>query len=303
MAEVLALLAAFAFALGNVLQQKGTLETSAAGDDPRFLAQILRRPVWLAGGASQVAGWVLQAVALSSGSLIVVQSLTTLSLVIALPLGARITGQEINRRVWLGAAAIVAGIVLFLSVGSPQGGTSTPSATAWWSASLSTLILVGVLGGTGLRRQGATKALLFGSAAGVAFALQATVTKMFDTVVGGGLSAILSSWTIYVLIASALVGFVLQQSALKTGILAPAMASSNAITLFGSVVFGITVYGETLSSNGGTLAPALIGLGAALVGVVLLAGAKPPEGAEPLPRPEQPPDAGDQRPDSSTETS
>ncbi len=162
---------------------------------------------------------------------------------------------------------------------------------------------MGVLGGTGLRRQGATKPPLFGSAAGVAFALQATVTKMFDTVVGGGPSAILSSWTIYVLIASALVGFVLQQSALKTGILAPAMASSNRITLFGSVVFGITVYGETLSSNGGTLAPTLIGLGAALVAVVLLAGAKPPEGAEPLPRPEQPPDAGDQRPDSSTETS
>ncbi len=38
---------------------------------------------------------------------------------IALPLGARITGQEINRRVRAGAAAIVAGIVLFLSVGSP----------------------------------------------------------------------------------------------------------------------------------------------------------------------------------------
>jgi drug/metabolite transporter (DMT)-like permease len=286
-ADVLALLAAFAFALGNVLQQKGTLETPAEGDDPRFLVQILRRPVWLAGGASQIGGWILQAVALDTGSLIVVQSLTTMSLVIALPLGKRITGQEVSRRVWLGAAAMVAGIVLFLSVGSPQGGTSTPPASAWWSAGLSAIVLIVVLGRMGRKRQGAAKALLFGSAAGTAFALQAAVTKVFVTVVGQGLSAVLSSWTIYVLIASALIGFVLQQSALKTGILAPAMASSNAITLFGSVVFGVTVFGEKLSSGGARLAPAVIGLGAALVGIVLLAGAKPPQAIAGMPKMDQ----------------
>jgi multidrug transporter EmrE-like cation transporter len=112
----------------------------------------------------------------------------------------------------------------------------------------------------------------------VAFALQAAVTKVFVTVVGQGLSAVVSSWTIYVLIVSALVGFVLQQSALKTGILAPAMASSNAVTLFGSAVFGAAVFGETLSSGGDRLVPAVIGLAVALMGIVLLSAAKPPQG-------------------------
>ena len=56
---ILSLLAATAFAFGNVLQQKGTLETSASGDDPHFFVQILRRPVWLAGGALQMSGWIL----------------------------------------------------------------------------------------------------------------------------------------------------------------------------------------------------------------------------------------------------
>ncbi len=60
MAALLALLAATAFAFGNVLQQKGTLEAPASGDDPRSLAQILKRPVWLAGGTLQVSGRVLQ---------------------------------------------------------------------------------------------------------------------------------------------------------------------------------------------------------------------------------------------------
>jgi len=282
-AYVLALLAACAFALGNVLQQKGTLEAPADESDPRFLAQILRRPIWLAGAGCQLTGWVLQAVALDRGSLIVVQSLTTMSLVIALPLGRRITEQQVSARVWLGAFMIVAGIVLFLSVGSPQRGTSSPPASAWWSAGLSSLALVALLAGLGRRRHGASKALLLGSAAGIAFGLQASVTKVFVALVGQDLATIMTSWTIYVLIASAMAGFVLQQSALKTGVLAPAMASSNAVTLFASVIFGVTIFGEKLSSGGGHTAPAWIGLVMALVGVVLLAGAKPPLRAEPVP--------------------
>lgn len=283
-ANTLALLAAFAFAFGNVLQQKGTLETPAEEGDPRFLAQILRRPVWIAGAVCQGGGWVLQAAALDSGSLIVVQSLTTMSLVIALPLGIRFTGQQVTRRIWMGAVAIVVGIVLFLSVGSPSGGTSTPPASAWWSAGLVGVFLIAMLGRLGTRRRGAARALYFGSAAGVAFAMQSAVTKVFVGLVGQGFSAILSSWTTYVLVVTALVGFALQQSALRTGVLAPAMASSNAVTLFGSVAFGAAVFGESLSSGGARPAPALIGLVVALGGIVLLAGAEPPHASEGMPR-------------------
>ncbi len=283
MVYLLALLAAGAFAFGNVLQQKGTLEAPASGDDPRFLGQILKRPVWLAGGGLQVGGWILQAAALDRGSLMVVQSLTATSLVIALPIGARITNQQISRRVIIGAVAMIAGIVLFLSVGSPAGGTSHPSAAAWWSAGIGGAVIIVVLARLGRHRTGATKALLFGSAAGVGFALQASVTKEFMATLGNGIGALLTSWEIYALVVSAIVGFVLQQSALKTGILAPAMSSSNAVTLFASVIFGITIFGEKLSSGNGQLAPAVAGLAVALVGIVLLAGTKPPQPSGPIP--------------------
>ena len=125
--------------------------------------------------------------------------------------------------------------------------------------------------------------LLSGMAAGVCFALQAAVTKVFVTELGHGVVSLFSEWTTYALIASAVVGFVLQQSALKTDVLAPAMASSNAVTLFASVAFGITVFGETLSHGHGRLAPAIIGLAMATVGIVLLAGAKPPPAAKSVP--------------------
>lgn len=45
----------------------------------------------------------------------------------------------------------------------------------------------------------------------------------------------------------------------------------------------VTIFGEKLSSRHGQLIPALLGLGAALVGVVLLAGTKPPQASTPVP--------------------
>jgi drug/metabolite transporter (DMT)-like permease len=289
MAAFLATLAAICFALGLVLQQKGTLETPAAEDDPRFLLQILHKPVWLAGGCIQAVGWVLQAVALSKGPLVVVQSITTLSLVIALPIGAWLTHQQITRKVVMGAVAMLVGILLFLTVGSPSGGTQHPSAADWWSAIIVTSVLASALTWLGTKRNGAQKALLFGCAAGFGFAMQAAVTKEFDSVVGSGAGAVLSSWTTYALIISAVVGFGLQQSALKTGVLAPAMASSNAVTLVVGVILGVTVFGESLGHGSGHFAPAVIGLGLAVAGVILLAGAPPPETEPARPTPQSRP--------------
>jgi drug/metabolite transporter (DMT)-like permease len=279
---VLAFLAACAFAVGTVLQQKGTLDTTGQSGDAHWLAQILRKPVWLAGMVLQAAGWVLQAIALDKGPLMAVQAITTLSLVIALPFGAWLTHQHIDRQVVLGALAIVVGLVLFLSVGSPNGGTTHPSAQTWWTACVVILVLVVATAALGRRRQGASRALLFGSAAGFGFALQTAVTKTFVTEVGGGAAALFADWSIYVLIVSAVAGFVLQQSALKTGVLAPAMASSNAVSLFGGVILGAVVYGETLAHGNDHLAPAIIGLFVAVVGIGVLARAQGPTSAEPV---------------------
>ena len=281
MGPALAVLAAFLFAIGTVLQQKGTLSTEAGEDDPRFLVQILRRPVWLVGAAMMAAGWVVQAMALDRGSLVVIQSLVALSLVIALPLGALLTDQRIGRRELLGAGLTLVGIIFFVSAGQPQNGNPHPGAAAWWTAVLVIYGLVIVLFLVGARFSGAAKALTYGAAAGLGYGLQAAVTKTFVTEIGSGVLALLSSWSIYVLILSALTGFALQQSSLKTGVLAPAMASANSVSLFTSVILGITVYDETISKSGaGHTSSAFIGLAVALVGIALLAGSAAPESSK-----------------------
>jgi uncharacterized membrane protein len=82
---------------------------------------------------------------------------------------------------------------------------------------------------------------------------------------------LLTTWSTYALIVSAIVGFVLQQSALKTGALAPTMAASNASTLVFGVLFGIAVFEETITRSSGRAVPAWVGLALAIVGVVVLA--------------------------------
>jgi drug/metabolite transporter (DMT)-like permease len=270
-ATILALLAALSFALGSVLQQKGTLETDAAEGDPRFLKEILRKRVWLVGGSLQIAGWVLQAAALDYGSLAVVQSLCALSLVFALPLGARITNQHIGQRSIIGALATLLGIIAFVAVGQPQGGTSQPAAIDWIISIVLIAGLVILLWQSAGRRRGALAAAMFATAAGLSYAFQAAVTKLFVSLIGSGVLTLLASWTTYALVLSALVGFAMQQSALKTGFLAPAMAASNATTLILSVLLGVIVFGESLSNGQGRLPPALLGLVLAVAGVVLLA--------------------------------
>ncbi len=279
MGESLAAVAAVAFAFGSVLQQRGTLRTEAGEGDPRFILQAVRQPSWLLGAAAQALGWTLQATALDRGSLVVVQSITALSLVIAMPLGMWLTKQRIGRRELAGALLTLVGILFFLSAGQPQGGTAQPGAARWWTAGLVLAVLVVGLAAVGRRFDGAAKALTLGSAAGLGLGLQAAVTKTFVTELGGGITALLSSWSTYVLVLSAVVGFVLLQSALKTGVLAPAMASSNSVTLFTSVILGMAVYGETLSKSGGAhTGSSFVGLAVAVVGIALLAGAASPAG-------------------------
>jgi drug/metabolite transporter (DMT)-like permease len=211
-----------------------------------------------------------------------VQALTALSLVIALPLGMLLTNQRVGRREITGACLTLVGIVFFVSAGQPQGGTSHPSASAWWAACLITALLVLILFGVGRRFTGASKALTFGAAAGLGYGLQAAVTKTFVTEIGSGIPALLTSWSVYVLILSAVTGFALQQSALKTGVLAPAMASSNSVTLFSSVILGMAVYGETLSKSGTSHSGStVVGLIVAVVGIALLAGSEAPQEVAP----------------------
>ena len=136
----LALAAALFFAFGTVLQQKAGLEKPTESEGAGLLVQMAKRPVWLAGIAADALGFLCQAVALAVGRLAVVQPLLVSTVVFALPLGAKLTGQKV-RRIDVGAALlVVAALIAFLTIADPSGGRDDAPLGEW-------LVAIGALRG------------------------------------------------------------------------------------------------------------------------------------------------------------
>ena len=286
---VLALAAALLFALGTVLQQKAGLDEpeAAAGSSGGLLLRMARRPVWLLGIAADALGFVAQAVALTIGRLAVVQPLLVSSVVFALPLGARLTGQRVRRADVAAAAVVTAALAVFLIAADPSGGRDDAPIAEW-------LIAGGALGGLSLALVAAArsahpalKAALLGIATGLLFGLSAALTKAVGDQVEEGLFTIFADWHTYALVVVGYASMTLSQLSLQTGVLAPAVATSMAFDPIASVVLGVTLLQESLHTSALGAAAAIAALAAALAGLAVLArtqqtavATKPAQGAQ-----------------------
>lgn len=270
MAAGLALVTALLFAAGTVLWQRGTLQAEAEASDPRFYVQILARPAWLVGTALTVLGGLCQIAALNQGAIVVVQPIIVLSLVFALPFGAWLTDQRVGRREVLGASIVTCGLVAFLVLSAPEGGIASPAPARWVASAalVGAAVVVTTLAARG--RSPAVVGGLLGAAAGLTFGYQAAVAKLFASQIERGVAALLQEWSTWVLIVLMVGGWALQQASLKTGVLAPAMASVNVATMVVSVALGVAVFQETIHTGGGAAFWSLLALGVTAAGVVML---------------------------------
>lgn len=285
LAVCLALVAAFLYALGTVLQQKADIEEAdAAGVSAGFIGRLVSRPVWLAGVVSELVGFGVLAIALGIGRLVIVQPLQVLSVVIALPLGAWLTGQPVGRRQVCGAVLVTAGLVAFLALSDPSGGNDDAPVRDW-------LIAGAVIGGAsavlvvaGLRARGALKAALIGTAAGILFGLQAALTKATVTRVPDGIDDVAFDWHLYALIAVGLAAFGLTQLSLQGG-LAPSLASTATFDPVSSLVLGLTLLDEQLHDSAAVTALSIAALLVSLGGLLVLLLGRGAPAAAPAPAP------------------
>ncbi|MGD9736166.1 MAG: DMT family transporter [Solirubrobacterales bacterium] len=266
----LALAAALLFALGTVLQQRAGLEKPASGSSSGLLIQMAKRPIWLAGIAADALGFGCQAAALGFGRLAVVQPLLVASLVFALPLGARLTGQRV-RRVDVGAALMVtAALVVFLTVADPSGGRDDAPLGEWLVAGGACLLACVPLFLLGQCGPAPRRAAFLGIATGILFALSAALTKAVVDELDDGVLTIFTTWHLYALAAVGYASMTLNQLALNTGALAPAVATSMAFDPITSVVLGVTLLHESLDTGALEILATLAALAAAGVGMAIL---------------------------------
>lgn len=268
---VLALVAALLFALGTVLQQKAGLDEPTEGDASGLLLQMAKRPVWLAGIAADALGFVCQAIALTIGRLAVVQPLLVASVVFALPLGARLTGQKV-RALDVGAAVVVTlALALFLIVADPTGGRDDAPFGEWMIA-LGVCLAAGAVLVLAARPLGPAKqAALLGAAAGIGFGVSAALTKTVGDQFTESPFEIFVHWHVYALCAIGYASLTVSQLSLQTGRLAPAIATAMAFDPITSVVFGVTLLQESLHTSPAGSAAACASLVAAIGGLAVLA--------------------------------
>lgn len=274
MAATLALVAAFLFALAATLQQKGALNLPTISlADPMSLVRLVGEKTWLIGTLALFTGYLFQAGALDRGRLSIIQPLLVTTVVFALPLGYFLTRQHVGRREVIGAAVIIIGLGLFVYFGDPAGGNENASNSQWaitiaLLAVLSVLLLV--LGSGGLSKKAAT----YGTVAGILFGLSSALTKPTLDYLHQSVGTMLSHWECYALAVAGVLGFVMQQVSLGTGRLAPSVATVSVANPIVGILIGILLLDERLSRPGWHILLAVIGLGLALVGAVVISLAR-----------------------------
>ncbi|MEU7912803.1 DMT family transporter [Microbispora bryophytorum] len=269
-AVVLALLAAAANAVASVLQRQAA--RGAPADEAFRLGLIwdlLRRPAWLGGIGALIAGFLLQAGALTSGGLALVQPL----LVAELPITMLVAGWKFRVRVtpqtWLAVGSLTAGLAAFLVAASPTPGRRLPGVLTWVVSAGVTAGLLACCVAVAIASGGHTRAVLLGVAAGLGFAYTAVLMKRTVEELPGGVRTLAGSWSLWAMVAAGLCSLFLLQNALHSG---PLVAVQPALTVtdpVASTAYGVAMFGEDIRI-GPWVVPELTGMALILYGSVLL---------------------------------
>src|SRR5882757_6954731 len=258
-AILLGVLASMCTATASVCQRIGARSTETAGFDAWLLLRLARRPVWLLGVASMIGGFVLQVSALRYGALTLVQPILALEMLFVFGyLAVAGAGRvKVRRRDWLAAAAMSVGIGLFLRLASPSGGRLHAPGSSWWLAGLATLAIVLLALAVALRtdrRPGASRsrsrrAAVLGAATGISWGFVAAVIKELSSHLGDGIEAILTNWSLYVLIGAGAATLLLASHALAAGPLAASQPGFTILDPLSASLLGLFLFDEHIQTG------------------------------------------------------
>lgn len=249
-AALLALGAALCVAIGDVLQQRATHRiTDTSVGLIELFARLLRNPRWRWGALMIVASIVFQAAALNQGSVLLVQALLVLSLLFALPIGARLSRRRVTGREWVWAVLLTAAVTVIVTVGNPQPGQSRASLHTW--AAVAAVLVPLLLGCVVAARiwGGALAAVLFAFVSGSLWGVFAVLTKGVVSALGDGVGAAARTPELYAWLAVALGGFAWEQSAFRAGALTASMPTLQVAQPVVAAALGVVVLGETLNTG------------------------------------------------------
>ncbi len=288
-------IAALLLGTGYVLQQRvaATLPLSEILH-LRLLADLLRRPLWWLGMGCMIIGQLLSGLALQLANVALVEPLLSTNLLFALAIAALLARHKPRLSEIGGAALLSAALGVFIAVGNPHGSDNPypPSPIVWLAvASVATAVAVCVVVG---KRQGLVgQAIWLAAGAGLMFGLQDAASRasivQYDR---HGLTAMAVHAWVYLVVAAAVVGILLAQSAFKAARLDYSLPPITAAEPIVGILLGICLLGDkvSLSVVGLALESACV---VALIAGVALIGRSP--GLAAAGQAPDAVDAGDQR--------
>ena len=252
LAALLALCAALASAIGNVVRQRSAQEvTDKRVGHLTLFGMLLRDKRWWLGGFGDIGSYVLLAAALDHGSVLLVMSLQVTALLFALPIYTRMSHHPITRREWTYALLLAVALAVLITIGDPTGGQQQAPLQTWLVVAvvIGPLLLLGLLGAR-IWVDRPIAALLLAAVAGSLLAVFAVLMKGVVDILEHDPGQLWHSFELYALVACGVAGMIYHQSAYRAGALTASLPTIIVAKPVVGGVLGIVVLGETLAAGG-----------------------------------------------------
>jgi hypothetical protein len=272
---------ALLFGISSVADQRSTKRVKTERTlAPTILLDLVRQPLWLIAIAANVVGFGLQVVALSFGSLAVVQPLLVFDLVFAVLIvrsvgwDARLFPPGTKRWdpvLFAGVGGAAAGVAGFLAIGQPSAGHADVGFAVLAPLAIGLAVVEGGCLAVAARSP-ALRPLALALACGVCYGTAAFSVKLVTSEFGSGPAHVFTNWPIYVLAVVGPAGFILNQDAFQQGrILAPVQAILTTADPVISITLGVLWLGSRLRGSPAEITGEVVSLLLMAAGIITIA--------------------------------
>ena len=277
-----ALASALVLGISSIADQRSTKRVERRALSPRIVVDLVRQPLWLAAIGANIVGFALQVVALSFGSLALVQPILACDLMFAV-LILWYQGQRANlkfpkvKHMVAGVAATTVGVAGFLAIGQPSGGRTQVSFGILPPLAIRIVVVAGGCLAVAARNRN-LRPFALALACGVCYGVAAFLIKLLTSEFGGGLGQVFTNWPIYVFAVVGPAGYILNQDAFQQGtLLAPVQAIISAADPVISIALGIGWLAVRLRGGPANIAGEIVSLLLLTAGIVMTAYRVPSE--------------------------
>jgi drug/metabolite transporter (DMT)-like permease len=262
-----AIVAAILFNVGIALQAiEARRSPKSLGLKVGLLGHLLRRPLWLLGGALGIIGFGPQLIGLAYAPFAVVQTALTAGLALLLFIATRYLGERVDRIALTGVALLIAGVAL-VSWGAPAHSETHRAALGPILVVAATAVIA--FSPFFLRRFGIEHGLLLAIASGIGFAGTNIATKLAGDDIGRSNWANATGWGIAVA-ALGVCATVTSMSAIQRSAATMVVPVSTAVQTFVPIVLEPLFLHEHYRSFWTQFLPVAAGVVIAVAGVALV---------------------------------